>query len=144
MARPEINVTPLIDILLVLLIIFMIVTPVKPSRFEARVPAEPQTQPVDTHPHTLVVALEPDGSITLNTHRVAAAGVYSGLVESLEVIFEERQHNGVRSTSDPSRTETTVFIKAPYAASYGSVAALVDAVKLAGADPVSLAIDGGK
>ena len=142
MARPEINVTPLIDILLVLLIIFMIVTPVKPSRFEARVPAEPSEQPADTHPHTIVVALEPDGSVTLNTRRVANAGPYNGLVESLEAIFAEREHNGVRSSFDPSRTEKTVFIKAPDTMSYGSVAALLDAVKLAGADPVSLAIDG--
>ena len=142
MSRPEINVTPLIDILLVLLIIFMIVTPVKPSRFEARVPAEPSERPADTHPHTIVVALEPDGSVTLNTRRVAYGGAYSGLVESLAAIFEEREYNGVRRASDPSRTETTVFIKAPPTTSYGSVAALVDAVKLAGADPVSLAIDG--
>ena len=43
-ATPNINVTPLIDVLLVLLIIFMIITPVKPSRFEAKVPAEPKKQ----------------------------------------------------------------------------------------------------
>ncbi|HLA94500.1 MAG TPA: biopolymer transporter ExbD, partial [Pyrinomonadaceae bacterium] len=43
-AVPNINVTPLIDVLLVLLIIFMIITPVKPSKFEAKVPAEPKNQ----------------------------------------------------------------------------------------------------
>ena len=41
MNRPNINVTPLIDVLLVLLIIFMVVTPFKPSSFKARIPAEP-------------------------------------------------------------------------------------------------------
>lgn len=35
-ARPNINVTPLIDVLLVLLVIFMVITPLKPSRFEAK------------------------------------------------------------------------------------------------------------
>ena len=43
-AKPSINVTPLIDVLLVLLIIFMVITPMKPSRFEAKVPAEPKEQ----------------------------------------------------------------------------------------------------
>jgi biopolymer transport protein TolR len=43
-ATPNINVTPLIDVLLVLLIIFMVITPSKPSRFEAKVPAEPKDE----------------------------------------------------------------------------------------------------
>jgi biopolymer transport protein ExbD len=43
-ATPNINVTPLIDVLLVLLIIFMVISPLKPSRFEAKVPAEPKPE----------------------------------------------------------------------------------------------------
>ena len=38
LAKPHINVTPLIDVLLVLLIIFMVVSPLKPARFLAKVP----------------------------------------------------------------------------------------------------------
>lgn len=44
-AHPSINVTPLINILLVLLIIFMVAVPLKPARFAARLPAEPQDLP---------------------------------------------------------------------------------------------------
>jgi biopolymer transport protein TolR len=59
-ATPQINVTPLIDVLLVLLIIFMVITPLKPSRFEAKVPAEPKPDDVQANvkpnPLTLVVA----------------------------------------------------------------------------------------
>ena len=40
-AKPHINVTPLIDVLLVLLIIFMVVTPLKPARIVAKVPSKP-------------------------------------------------------------------------------------------------------
>ena len=42
MPVPDINVTPLIDVLLVLLIIFMVAAPLKPSRFTAKLPSEPQ------------------------------------------------------------------------------------------------------
>jgi len=41
MNNPHINVTPLIDVLLVLLIIFMVVAPIRPSSFKARIPSEP-------------------------------------------------------------------------------------------------------
>ena len=55
MTRPTINVTPLIDVLLVLLIIFMVVTPMRPSSFKAAIPAERRDTPtVLPHPDTLV------------------------------------------------------------------------------------------
>ena len=59
-ARPNINVTPLIDVLLVLLIIFMVITPLKPSRFEAKVPAEPKPEDqtvAKPNPLTLVIGI---------------------------------------------------------------------------------------
>src|SRR5512141_3227952 len=69
-ASPHINVTPLIDVLLVLLIIFMVITPLKPSRFEAKVPAEPKDEQqvnVKPNPLTLVVGIVRDTkAVTLN------------------------------------------------------------------------------
>ena len=49
-AKPNINVTPLIDVLLVLLIIFMVVSPLKPARFLTKVPSQPDRDdvPVET------------------------------------------------------------------------------------------------
>jgi len=47
-APPLINVTPMIDVLLVLLIIFMIIAPTKPARFQAQVPDKPKS---DDGPH---------------------------------------------------------------------------------------------
>jgi biopolymer transport protein ExbD len=49
--RPNINVTPLIDVLLVMLIIFMVAAPLKPSRFLANVPSQPDRDAhVDPNP----------------------------------------------------------------------------------------------
>lgn len=73
MNRPEINVTPLIDVLLVLLIIFMIITPTKPSSLEAKVPAQRRdTQPADAPPLMLVVTVEKNGELRLNTESLGA------------------------------------------------------------------------
>jgi biopolymer transport protein ExbD len=56
---PNINVTPLIDVLLVLLIIFMVAAPLKPHQFTAKVPAEPQPDlPLTPNINTLVVTIE--------------------------------------------------------------------------------------
>ena len=134
MNAPNINVTPLIDVLLVLLIIFMVVTPVKPSRFEARVPSEQRNDNVPAHPHTIVVAVTPERKIRINNE--APAGTVedpAAAIERLRAVFAAREANFV--------SERTVFIKAPLRIDYGSVAMVVDAVKTAGAHPVSLQID---
>jgi biopolymer transport protein ExbD len=134
MNAPNINVTPLIDVLLVLLIIFMVVTPVKPSRFEARVPSEQRNDNATAHPYTIVVAVTPEREIRINNE--APAGTVSdpaAAIERLKAVFAAREANFV--------SERTVFIKAPLRIDYGSVAKVVDAVKTAGARPVSLQID---
>ena len=70
LAVPYINVTPLIDVLLVLLIIFMVVTPLKPSRFEAKIPSEPDPNQdlsqIKPNPLTLVVTISSDLKLKLN------------------------------------------------------------------------------
>src|SRR5438046_5602906 len=66
-AKPHINVTPLIDVLLVLLIIFMVVSPLKPARFLTKVPEKPNVdQPVTANIDTLVVTIKGDRSLMLN------------------------------------------------------------------------------
>ena len=134
MNAPNINVTPLIDVLLVLLIIFMVVTPVKPSRFEARVPSESRNEKVVPNPYTIVVSVSPNREIRINQE--PASGTVddpSAAIDRLKEVFAQREANLV--------TERTVFIKAPLKLDFGSVARVVDAVKVAGARPVSLQID---
>ena len=135
MNRPEINVTPLIDVLLVLLIIFMVVTPMKPSSFDARTPSEPTKDPdVQSPPDTLIVSYASGGVIHINREPTVATIADTGdLSGRLAEIFRLREENANR--------ERTVFIKAPTTLDYGSVAKLIDAVKLGGADPISLQID---
>jgi biopolymer transport protein ExbD len=148
--KPNINVTPLIDVLLVLLIIFMVVSPLKPSSFRARLPAEPQPDsPAKEHPKTLAVIVGRDSTISLN-YEVALGTVAEPLplIQRLRTVFAERIANAADSlmAADPERpfpdrVERTVFIKAPRDLPYGSIIKVVDAVKLAGAYPIALQID---
>ncbi len=62
--KPVINITPLIDILLVLLIIFMVIAPLKPHRFEVSLPSDKQGG--EPHPLTLIVTVNPDQTLKLN------------------------------------------------------------------------------
>ncbi len=143
MNRPDINVTPLIDVLLVLLIVFMIVTPIRPSSFKTRIPQEPSAEgDVDHHPHTLVVAVALDGNISLND--VAGLGrpdSTASLTKYLNEVFSERLANRAVLPDGGDRIPRSVFIKAPRSLDYGSIAKVVDAVKMAGAEPIALQID---
>ncbi len=147
MSKPEINVTPLIDVLLVLLVIFMVVTPMKPSAFEAKIPQEPTDDSrVEPSPLALVVVIEPDARLRLNRENLSATvSQPEGLVERLRSVFDQRTTNLAlaeeKSETAGPRIEKTVFIKAPRGLDYGSVARVIDAVKIAGASPVSLQID---
>ncbi len=143
-AVPNINVTPLIDVLLVLLIIFMAITPLKPSRFEAKVPAEPKDQQqvnVKPNPLTLVIAINKDTKqITLNNDAFGDVTDTTALNTKLHQIFKDRTDNGV-FREGTNEIEKTVFIKSPKSVHYGDVVKVIDAAKEAGASPIGLQID---
>jgi biopolymer transport protein ExbD len=143
-AVPNINVTPLIDVLLVLLIIFMVITPMKPSRFEAKVPAEPkEQQQVDVKPNplTLVVAINRETrGVTLNNENAGNVDDPTALTGKLSEIFKQRENNGV-FRENSNEIEKTIFIKSPTSVRYGDVVKVIDAAKMAGAQPIGLQID---
>ncbi len=143
-ATPHINVTPLIDVLLVLLIIFMVITPLKPSRFEAKVPAEPkdeQMQNVKPNPLTLVVGINKETKgLTLNNEPYGDVSDTEKLKNKLIEVFKGRENEGA-FRENTNEVEKTLFIKSPKAVRYGDVVRVIDAVKTAGAEPVGLQID---
>jgi len=144
-AVPNINVTPLIDVLLVLLIIFMVITPSKPSRFEAKVPAEPKEETKNVilkpNPNTLIVFINREGAkLRLNQDDIGDISDTTPLTAKLEEIFKYRESNGI-IREGTNEVEKTVFIKAPKSVKYGDVVKAIDAVKLAGAQPIGLQID---
>jgi biopolymer transport protein ExbD len=152
-AVPYINVTPLIDVLLVLLIIFMVVTPLKPSRFQADIPTQrdpnEDLSKLKPNPLTLVVTIAPDLSIKLNQDSLGSVNDPTPLAQKLLVTFQQRKDQraykiGMETRTDlkeDERIEKTVFVKAPRALRYGDVVKVIDAIKGAGANPVGLQVD---
>jgi biopolymer transport protein ExbD len=149
---PDINVTPLIDVLLVLLIIFMVASPLRPSRFTAKLPAEPQQNLPQFEPdqRTLVVTIEPDNTLRLNAlTEMGTVDDPSKLNVKLVALFEERTRNKVYRDDmrdrfdlpDRLRVEKTVFIKAPRNMPYGRIMQVMDGLKGAGAEPIGLQLD---
>ena len=101
-AVPFINVTPLIDVLLVLLIIFMVITPLKPTRFKALVPTEPPptNEPVKPNPLTLVVSIESDFKLKLNTDDAGSVNDTGPLSQRLSQTFQERRAQRLLHVAD--------------------------------------------
>ena len=152
-AVPYINVTPLIDVLLVVLIIFMVVTPLKPSSFKADIPTQrdpnEDVSKLKPNPLTLVVSITPDLQIKLNQDPMGSVNDTSALAAKLQQTFQQRkeQHaykigmETATNVSEDQRIEKTVFVKAPRALHYGDVVKVIDAIKGAGASPVGLQVD---
>jgi biopolymer transport protein TolR len=88
--RGEINVTPLIDVLLVLLIIFMIIIPQQSVGLPTNVPQPATNAQPDPQPRDIVVAVRADGTLAINTQPVP----WEELEERLRRIFAQRV-NGV-------------------------------------------------
>jgi biopolymer transport protein ExbD len=149
--KPNINVTPLIDVLLVMLIIFMVAAPLKPHSFAAKLPSEPDDRILPPDPKTLVVTIQPDRTLKLNrlNNDMGTVEDPANLSDFLRSLFKERRANHVYRADMLSRVdlpedyriEKTVFIKAPRSIPYGEVAKVIDSLKGAGAEPMGLQLD---
>ena len=129
-AVPYINVTPLIDVLLVLLIIFMVISPQKPHRFEAQIPQKPPENQQDVPPDPLALLVtipRTGGGYKLNTQDAPT-------VEELE----KQLHTALNGRPNDRKA---VFIKGPKSINFGEVVKVIDAVKAAGGSPIGLQIE---
>lgn len=120
----SINMTPMIDVLLVLLIIFMVITPLTPKGLETLVPQPPpkdQPPPPPSQDRTVVIIIEKDRTMKVNTEPIAEAD----LGKRLEDIFK-------------TRAERVIFVKGDPDLEFKDVARAIDIAKGAGIDKVGL------
>jgi biopolymer transport protein ExbD len=120
----DINVTPLVDVVLVLLIIFMVVTPLLEKDILVRVPqAEQVEKQTEVPKDQLVVRLNEAGELKINTETVTL----ETYVERLRTILNPR-----------SAADKVVFIVADDKVNYGKLVAVLDGAKQAGAETLGM------
>jgi len=126
-ATPLINVTPLIDVLLVLLIIFMVISPARPSRFETKIPEKAPLGAEVESELSLVVSLNREGGYQLNSQPAATLTELDALLH--------------RALEGRPESLKAVFIKAPRASHYGEIIKVIDVMKAAGSAPIGMQIE---
>jgi biopolymer transport protein TolR len=121
--KSDINMTPMIDVLLVLIIIFMVITPLTPHGLEALVPQPPppNQKPNQADLRTVVIVLDKDGSIKINQDPVQENDLQQRLID----IFK-------------TRAERVVFVKGDPDLEFAPVARAIDIAHGAGIDKVGL------
>jgi biopolymer transport protein TolR len=122
--KSDIIITPLVDVVLVLLIIFMVITPLLQMGYDVKVPPKAT---VDTPPPSmdqLIVSVTAQNRIYLNKEPLDKQALALRLSEILK-----------------NRRDKTVFLSADDAATYGEVASVMDTVRTAGANNIGIVLE---
>ncbi|MGI9431282.1 MAG: ExbD/TolR family protein [Myxococcota bacterium] len=116
----EINVTPFVDVMLVLLIIFMVTAPMLQQGIDVDLP-ETTTQPLRMRDEPLILTVKKEGTYHLASSEIPLAELQS----KLEAIFE-------------GLDDKEIYLRADQAAPYGTVVKAMAAARLAGAQTVGI------
>jgi len=119
--KADINVTPLVDVMLVLLIIMMLITPMLNQGVAMHLPKASNTVDKPTTQDNTVVAVSKDGAMYVNSKPVSEAEMASKITEALE-----------------NKKEKVVFINADEEALYSSVMLAMDQLHQAGVEDIAL------
>ena len=123
--KSDINVTPLVDVMLVLLIIMMLITPMLNQGVAVILPKAQNTVDKPTTSNNTVIAVSKDGTLYVNAKPVSEAEMASKVTEALE-----------------TKKEKVVFINADQEALYSSVMAAMDQLHQAGVEDIALIVQG--
>ena len=125
--KADINVTPLVDVMLVLLIIMMLITPMLNQGVAVILPKASNTVDKPTTSNNTVIAVGKDGTMYVNAKPVAEAEMAAKVTEALE-----------------TKKEKVVFINADQEALYSSVMAAMDQLHQAGVEDIALIVQSQK
>jgi biopolymer transport protein ExbD len=121
--RPDINVTPLIDILLVMLVIFLAAVTLTQQAIESQLPAARSI--AQQAPEQIMLEVSADRGLAVNHHTVTL----SQLTPFLKEVYS-------------SRSDKTIYVAAAGSLPYGAIIDVMDAVKGAGVDRMGVVTDG--